>query len=541
MTGRRQAFWLTLAAGLVIGAPAFAQGTPDAGAFQNQNEQAQEDLEQENDPRPGEEASITGPEREGALEVPPGGPTFVLTSVTFSPSAFLSEAELAAIAAPYVGRPVDFSQIQALINAVNARYSEMGIVTASASLPPQDIEGGVLQVELIEGKVGAVSMEGVARSNDYLSRRIRLEPGEVVDVRRLGGTVSTQNRIGDAKVRTILQPGTEFGQTDVTLSVTEPARNSLDIFADNHGSRTVGRYQLGALFQHYGLLGIDDRIKLYGVWAEGNVAGNASYTFGIAPTGARVGLSYSRSQIRIIDGAFSVLNVTGSSQGGGINLAQPVFASGPWLGIVNVGGTVTNSITLQGGIAVTDNLTWKGSAGVTLNYYGERLAFSVSPYYARSHTDLRTVGTTQDVHFFAGSASLTALLPGDLVLQGSGSWQVASQLLVTGDQLFQIGGPSTIRGYDPDAAAGGSGYYASLELHRGVDAIEGLDLFTFVDFGQVFSTSPARTSLAGAGAGFSYTFRERATLEVSLAGPIGQRLPGQPDFTVFGRFIVKAF
>ncbi|MGD9915321.1 MAG: hypothetical protein AB7S80_14655 [Rhizobiaceae bacterium] len=81
----------------------------------------------------------------------------------------------------------------------------------------------------------------------------------------------------------------------------------------------------------------------------------------------------------------------------------------------------------------------------------------------------------------------------------------------------------------------------SIELHKSIAALDGLDLFGFVDFGQVFSTSPAQTTLAGVGGGFSYTIEERATIEVSLAVPVGPKLPGQPTATVFGRLILKAF
>ena len=179
---------------------------------------------------------------------------------------------------------------------------------------------------------------------------------------------------------------------------------------------------------------------------------------------------------------------------------------------------------------------------MSLNYYGEKLAFSVSPYFAHATTDLNAVGGRQDMSFFAGSASVTGLLPGGLVLQGSGSWQVASQLLVPGDQLFQIGGASTVRGYDANAAAGGSGYYGSVELHKDLSSVfKGLDLFAFVDHGQVFSTSPASTSLTGIGGGVSYSFGQRASFTVTGAFPVGEKLAGQPDFTLFGRLVVKAF
>ncbi|MBX3530643.1 MAG: ShlB/FhaC/HecB family hemolysin secretion/activation protein [Rhizobiaceae bacterium] len=543
---QRSGLALALVVAAACAGAAHAQQPPagvDAGSLQGEADRVQQDLEDRVQPKPRDEAdSVTGPPREAPPQIPGGGPTFLLTRVAFSESYFFTQEQLATIAAPFVGRTLDFAGIQALINAVNEQYAERGIITASATLPEQDLEGGVLRIELIEGRVGQVSVEGAARSADYVRSRVKLEPGTVVDVPRLGARVAAQNRTGEARVRTVLEPGTEFGRTDVTLSVTEPKRNVLDLFADNFGSPTTGRWQGGALFQHYGLLGVDDRFKLYGTYSGGNIAASASYTFGVTPSGGRLGLSYSYSRMRIIDGPFAGLDVGGGSQGGGANFAQPVFSNSDWLMLLNLGVNASTSATNQGGVPVTDNFTFKPSAGFTLNYYHPKLAVSFAPAYSYARTDMRVTGGLEQVHLFHGSLSATAVLPGELVLQGYGAWQVASQLLVPGDQLFQIGGPTSIRGYDANAAAGGSGYFANLELHKGFSGAFGdIDLFTFVDHGMVFSTSPAQVSLTAVGLGASYSYNGRITLEVTAGAPVGTRLPGQPDFAVFGRVIGRVF
>jgi hemolysin activation/secretion protein len=514
----------------------------DAGALQSEADRIQQDLEDRVDPRPGEADGVTGPPREPPPVVPGGGPTFLLTRVEFTESYFFTPEELAAIAAPFVNRTLDFAGIQALINAINERYAARGIITASASLPEQELEGGVLKIELIEGRVGNVALEGANRAADYVRSRIKLVPDTVVDVPRLGARVATQNRTGEAQVRTVLQPGAEFGKTDVTLSVTEPKRNVLDLFADNYGSPSTGRYQGGLLFQHYGLLEIDDRFKLYATASAGNWAGSASYTFGVTPSGGRLGLSYSHSQMRIIDGPFAGLDVTGSSQTGGFNYAQPVFSTTEWLMLLNLGASAGTSRTDQAGVPVTDNFTAQPTAGFTLNYYGPKLAVSFAPSYTYARTNLHTTGGLAQVHLFEGTLAGTAVLPGDLVLQGYGAWQVASQLLVPGDQLFQIGGPTSVRGFDANAAAGGSGYFANLELHKGFSGAFGdVDIFAFVDHGMVFSTSPAQVSLTAAGLGASYSYNGRITLELTAGVPIGARLPGQPDYSIYWRIIGRVF
>lgn len=352
-------------------------------------------------------------------------------------------------------------------------------------MPEQQLEGGVLRIELVEGRVGKVTVEGATRSADYVRGRAQLEPGTVVDVPDLSGRMAAQNRIGEVHIRIALQPGTDFGQNDITLSVTEPKEDILDVFLDNFGSPTTGRFQRGLLFQHYGLLGIDDRLKLYGVHAEGNLSGNASYTFAVTPTGGRVGFSYSASKIEIVDGAFKGLDVTGGSRSAGINFIQPVYSDGTWLAMLNLGGTLSHSTTKQSGIAFTDNRTLKPLIGATFNYYGQDFSASFAPSYPYGRTDIKVTEALDEAEFFNGTASFSAVLPEDFALQGFGAWQVSSKPLVTGDQLFQIGGATTVRGYG-NSVGGGSGYYANLELHKSFNGDFGMvDVFTFVDNGAV--------------------------------------------------------
>nr|WP_280114049.1 ShlB/FhaC/HecB family hemolysin secretion/activation protein [Neorhizobium vignae] len=154
---------------------------------------------------------------------------------------------------------------------------------------------------------------------------------------------------------------------------------------------------------------------------------------------------------------------------------------------------------------------------------------------------MKVTEALDEAEFFNGTASFSAVLPEDFALQGFGAWQVSSKPLVTGDQLFQIGGATTVRGYG-NSVGGGSGYYANLELHKSFNGDFGVvDLFTFVDNGAVYSISPSKISLTGVGAGVSYSYNQRLTLEATLGVPVGDPVPSSPDYTVFARVIGRIF
>ena len=62
------------------------------------------------------------------------------------------------IAAKYRGERVDFRKISELVRDVNDLYAEKGVVTAAAILPPQQLASGNLQIQLIEGRLGAAAI-----------------------------------------------------------------------------------------------------------------------------------------------------------------------------------------------------------------------------------------------------------------------------------------------------------------------------------------------------------------------------------------------
>ena len=486
--------------------------------------------------------AVVAPGSGPAVLAPPGGPKVLLRSVTFDTSKFLSPAELQALAAPLIGTKVDISQIQKLVKAVNDLYAERAIVTSSAILPPQDLKAGNLHIALVEGRLGQVQTKGAVQlSPDFVISRIAGAPGEVIDVPALTDDVARFNKTGVAQVQAFLQPGAQFGMTDIQLAVTEPPVNALNLFIDNQGVRSVGNIEGGFLFQKYAPLGIDDKLTVYFVKSAGNTSGNVAYNVPFDLTGGRVGFSVSRGDIRVVDGPYRPLNITGDSTIAAFNASQPLFVNADWLFLLNGAFTYYNSVSDQADVIhITNNDTEKGSIGFTLGYTSPNFSASLSPSYSRAHTKFNILGTTQDFSLGNGVYSALARLPADFALTVGGAFQVSSAALLPGDQLFQIGGPTTVRGYPTDAVAGASGYYGNLELHHPLSMVlPGLDVFAFYDKGAVYNPSPKVINLNSAGVGFSYDIKNVALAEVSAGFPITRALDTQSDFEIYFRLTAK--
>jgi hemolysin activation/secretion protein len=508
------------------------------GGTELENRRQLERLERQQQRPTQQGPAVVGPSRPGDTILKPGGPKFLLRRLEFDDSKFLSRQELDPLAAPLTGRQVDFSDLQKLIAAINALYATKNIPTGIATLPPQDVKDGVVKIKLTEGRLEKMSVTGVVQTwPGYILHKVEQPAGEVLDVPQLGRDVTWFNRTNDVQIRALLQPGTSFGLTDVQLAATEAPANTLQFFTDNQGVKSTGRYQGGVYYKSSGALGFDDRFTFYGTTAQGNLNGNVSYNVPFNPWGGRLGASYSQGQIRIVDGPSRELDVTGASQLGSLNLSQPVVVTDNWLLLANAARSMGVTKSWIGEPQVVDDHTQKSTAGFAVTQSsGLDYAISLSPAfnYVESHSEIS--GLNRYFNVYSASASLLIRLPANFSFSALGGGQYTQERLLPGDQLFQIGGPTTIRGFPTNAVAGDSGYYVNYELHNNLTGIvKGLDAYAFVDMGEVFSTFPPRTALYSAGAGLSWTPHAALTLEGSIGVPWNQVVSEQPAYQIYFR------
>lgn len=534
---------LTLLA-IAFAPTAHAASSDPLNAISQQNEKRLEELDQQNKITQTGEPVLTAPVSRADLPAP-GGPSVLLKSVTFEPeSAFLSREELDAITDKYMGKKLDFSRIANLVRDVNDLYEEKGVVTAAAVLPPQTLSGGHLKVQLVEGRLGSVVVVGEHQTKEsYIFDRVQLTThGDVVDVPTAAKDITWYNKTNRSQLRLLLQPGASFGLTDLALGISEPQATQLQYFLDNEGVHSTGEVQWGGSFSAYGLAGMDDSLLFYATASEGSLSGTISYDVPVTASGTRVAGSLTASSIRVVYGPTAPLDITGGSQAATITVSQPLVADTNWTVKALTSASFGLSNSKSGNTFLVDTDTTKGVFGFSLGYANDNASFTLQPQLIYAHVHDRLADTFNNITIANGTARGVINLANDVTLSLSGAGQWSPTALLPGGLLFQIGGPGTVRGYPSDGIAGDSGYYAQLEVHKGLSEIyEGLDIFAFADLGEVFSTFPARTTLLSAGAGVSLNWNDKVTGEVTLGIPLARTVVDQADFAVYGRLTVKAF
>ena len=88
---------------------------------------------------------------------------FPIVIIILLPFIFLLEAvgEYFSFAyQPYLNKQVTFNDIKDITAKIKAKYKEKGYLTTAAFLPEQEIKDGRIEIKVIEGKMGKLSIEG---------------------------------------------------------------------------------------------------------------------------------------------------------------------------------------------------------------------------------------------------------------------------------------------------------------------------------------------------------------------------------------------
>ncbi|MCK1716642.1 ShlB/FhaC/HecB family hemolysin secretion/activation protein [Bradyrhizobium sp. 141] len=536
---RGAALAVGLAASCIVAARA---QSINPGVIQNDVDRQRRQLEQQSAPPKLTGPAVIGGEREKSQLLKPGGPKFRLRKVTFDESKFITPAELDEIAKKYVGKDVDIASLLQLVADINAVYAARGIVTGIATLPEQDAKGGVVRVKLTEGRLQKTTVEGNKQTRtDYILDRVKEPEGEVLDVPKLNRDVIWFNRTNDVQIKALLQPGTSFGLTDLQFAVIEPPIDTLQLFTDNQGAENTGRWEGGAFYKRHGLFGVDDRLTFYGVRSDGNLNGNVAYSIPVNPWGGRAGVSYTEGKIKIIQGPFVALDVTGRSSQAAVNFSQPVWVTQDWLVLLNAALTEGKTVSRFATVAVTDDHYDRTTAGVSVTKSGNTYSITVSPAVNYIAWQDHVLGNNRAFNTYTGSLIATSAAgPQNFSANVLASWQYTQEKLLPGDQIFSIGGPTTVRGYPSNAASGDSGYYFNAELHYNWSQwLRGFDTYVFTDWGAVYSTFPGVTEMASVGVGFSWTYASFMTFEANYATPLKMAVSTQNHYEAYGRVIFR--
>lgn len=468
------------------------------------------------------------------------GPTFTLMSVRFTHSDYLDQEQLRSAVSPWLGKSVSFQDVQAIVDAVNTLYRSKGVYTATAVLPKQRIVDGVVLIRLVEGKLGELKVEENQYTNgsyvrDWITQQ---DNAKIVDVNALEHDIQFYNRVNDQRLQAELRAGEAFGLTDIIVRVQEPERNQLQLFVDNYGYKTTGELELGALYRRQRLITDGDRGLLYTQLSQGTRALSGSYNLPVGRSGWRAGTSLAYTQTEVINGDFSIADITGDSLRLGLEASDIFWSSQKaWATLLLTASRLDSSTDIASGAPLSSNIIDTLQAGVQLNWLGTRWQVTLREMMSSLKIDDQLL-SSGDASLLLHEGSLTTIYQVGQGFYGlfQGGWQMTGDKSVPGSATYSLGGVYTVRGYVPGIVSGDTGAYGQMELHyTGFQPKEQpLDIFLFHDIGRVKNTSGSQ-QLQSMGLGLNLTIDRKWSLDVVAGGAFKKVLPDQDSWTAFAR------
>jgi hemolysin activation/secretion protein len=122
------------------------------------------------DARPGLQVPRV-PRSEGSAD---SKPLFVLRKISLIGARAIPREELVRAYQPYLGKNVSQADLAAIASAISDIYRAAGFHLSRAIVPPQDIQGGHVRLQVIEGSIAEVALKG--EGADRFGVRPLLEP-----------------------------------------------------------------------------------------------------------------------------------------------------------------------------------------------------------------------------------------------------------------------------------------------------------------------------------------------------------------------------
>lgn len=431
-----------------------------------------------------------------------GEVTFEVKSFTLEGVNLMPEASVQEVLKPWLGRPVNFDDLQNACNAVMDFYRKSGY-TVQAILPPQKIANGIVKILITEAKLSSVFVDTPSgptrfskeRAAEYITYANPI--GEPLNTLAVERALLILNETPGVIVSSQLEPGDRDGDTAIRLQLTEPQWYQGKIEANNYGSRSTGANQGVIALNGINPLGIGDQASVNGIYSEGSQYIQGAYALPVSPDGLRLGISGTYLEYKNVSNyAQSASAGYGDAWTGGVSLAYPLIREQGSNVNVNVNYDVksySNKNLLTMATISSYNIN-DATIGLSGNHYdsfagGGVSAGSVAVVFGNLNilaTSMQGYGQYTPANFtkltFSGNRTQQINEDGETSAYIGVTGQLSSANLNSAEQIY-MGGPYAVRAYPVAQGGGAQGGIATAELrHQFQDRFTGT---VFYDLGLV--------------------------------------------------------
>ena len=453
----------------------------------------------------------------------------------------LPEALVQSTLRPWLNRTLDFSEIQKATLALEQLYQTQGWLVR-VSVPPQDIENGVLQLDVVGTRLGGIELgtSGVLpMSKDRLLSfaNAQMKTGEVLNLVALERAVSIIQALPGVNAQAALKAGAQPDTTDAVFSAEATAPIKGSYLLDNSGHLRTGatRASANASWNNPGDVG--DQLNLTLMVTEGIRYAQWGYNVPIGYLGDRLSLSMNTMRYTLLGGLPGLVS-QGTAQVRSLEWSRPWVYSRSHSLDSSIGFTdsrysdtngpeLTRRATRATTMALTGKQFWThgGVSSARLALVMGKVNLADSPVNLSADiAGLQTAGAYKKIAMNV-SQTLAVRASSQISLMLSGQW---AQKNLDSSERLPLGGVNGVRAYPSSEGSGDQAGVLNMEWRESIN--EKLTLNAFYDYGATRlnkypvagrQDTPNSYHLKGAGLGVMYMVKPGLTLTAMLAKPIG--------------------
>lgn len=442
---------------------------------------------------------------------------------------------------PMMGEGKSIADVEKARAELEKVYHTAGYLTVLVDIPEQDVEQGIVRLNVTEGRVGRLRVQG---SRYYSLGRIQerapsLAEGEIPHFPQVQQDMTGLNRTADKRVTPVMKAGKEFGTVEVDLKVEDNLPLHASIELNDRYSRDTERWRLAGMVRYDNLWQREHSLTLQFQTAPQDTEQvqvlSASYLYRFDNSDKMLAFYGVKSESSVA--SVGGINVLGNGSIYGARLILPLPALERYYHSISMGVDYKD---------FEDNIRFGAdTASIPVSYLPWSIQYSATAQDSKGATEatlglsfgLRDVVGT-DEEFDAkrvGAKSNFLVLKPELertqnMLKGLQLWarldgQIANGPLISNEQ-YSAGGVESVRGYLESESLGDHALHASLELrspalHRG-EWLQELRLFGFYDHAMLIDidetgTEGNKREISGVGFGVSLKLWKHWNAKLALA------------------------
>ncbi|MCQ2754446.1 MAG: hypothetical protein MJ231_05280 [bacterium] len=406
--------------------------------------------------------------REGVLY----NPHFLLEKINFEGNTKFKDEELQKLGLEVIGEDIFFDELLEVCSKVTQLYHANGYLTSYATVPPQRIVDGVATIKIVESKVGEMNIEGEKWTREWYLKHIimgkaGLREGDVFNAKNLQRAMKEINAESYVQVQTEVERQADGDEnTEITLNVRDRFSVRASIGYDDYGREYTGTQRVSFLLGMHNLTGLGDKIYGGTILSSGATGWMAGYSLPVSSYGTRLSFDFSDSHVRL-NGQYR--GIKGNAQSYFFKLTQPLIQTAKsdlflYTGYDLVRASNTSNWETGADQYYSDytlNVWRSGLYGMTDDDYGRWLGNFAFDFGFAGNDNMNSGSDTTFVKLGASVTRAQRLFKRSMgIVRLSG--QYSPNKLFTAEQM-QLGGPYSIRGYQPAEVIGDYGINGTVE------------------------------------------------------------------------------